>query len=206
MRSMRLQVLSLTAVFVLAAGVALAQEGGSQNQNGISVLPGLKQQITGANPAEVKIAREVRHEIALLPYYTLFDDIRFTVNGNSVTLMGDVVNPALKRDAGNAVKHIDSVETVQNNINVLPPSSNDDQIRHAVARRIFSFGGLSRYSWEAAPSIHIIVKGGHVKLIGVVDNVGDRNAAGIQAKTVSNVFSVDNQLQIANENPGGSKQ
>jgi hyperosmotically inducible protein len=203
MRSMKLQVLSLAAVIVLAAGIAAAQEGGSQNQNGIPVLPGLKQQITGNNPDEVKIAREVRHEIALLPYYTLFDDIRFLVNGRNVTLLGDVVNPALKRDAENAVKHIESVESVQNNINVLPPSPMDDEIRHAVARHVFSFGGLSRYSWEAAPSIHIIVKGGHVRLIGVVDSVSDRNAAGIQAKTVGNVFSVDNELQVANGNNNG---
>ncbi|HEY0565763.1 MAG TPA: BON domain-containing protein, partial [Terriglobales bacterium] len=149
------------------------------------------------SPQEQRIAKEVRHEIAMLPYYSLFDDLRFRVNGGNVTLLGDVTNPTLKSDAEGAVKHIEGVEHVTNNINVLPPSPMDDQIRREVARRIANYGGLSKYFWEASPSIHIIVQNGRVRLTGVVDNQGDRTQADIQAKSVPNVFAVTDDLQVA---------
>jgi hyperosmotically inducible protein len=119
------------------------------------------------------------------------------VNGSTVELLGDVITPSLKSDAERAVKRIEGVEQVTNHINVLPPSPSDDRIRQAVARSIFSFGGLSRYGWEAAPTIHIIVKNGHIRLTGVVDSEGDKNAAGIRAQQVPGAFSVDNNLLVA---------
>jgi hyperosmotically inducible periplasmic protein len=112
-------------------------------------------------------------------------------------LLGDVINPTLKTDAEKAVKNIEGVEQVINHINILPPSPMDDRIRQQVARAVFGADGLSRYGWEAAPSIHIIVNGGHVKLTGVVGNEGDKNLAGIRANGVPGVFSVENNLVVS---------
>ena len=144
-----------------------------------------------------RIAREVRHELVMLNYYTIWDFLAFRLNGNTVELYGDVVQPKLKSDAEDAVKHIEGVDKVVNHINVLPAFPSDDRIRREVARQVFSFGGLSRYSWSAVPSLHIIVGSGHVKLEGVVDNQADKNAAGIQANSVPGVFDVKNELIVA---------
>lgn len=157
----------------------------------------------GGISGQDRITREVRHELLLLPYYSIFDNLEYQVNGDTVTLLGQVRNPALKSDAEGAVKHIEGVDKVVNNIEVLPISPMDDQIRHAEARAIYSAPQLNKYSWGAEPPIHIIVKGGHVTLMGVVDNEGDKNVAEIQAKSVPNVFSVDNQLRVANGNQNG---
>jgi hyperosmotically inducible protein len=133
----------------------------------------------------------------MLPYYSIFDNLKYRVDGSTVTLGGQVITLGLKRDAETAVKGVEGVTKVVNQIEELPPFSDDQRIREAVARRIFSFGSLSRYGWEAAPSIHIIVKSGHVTLEGVVDNESDKNAAGIQANGVPGIFSVQNNLQVA---------
>lgn len=168
----------------------------------VPVIPGVKVNEQGFTKAEARISREVRHELLMLPYYTIFDDLRYRVNGYTVELLGEVNTPVLKSEAESAVKHIEGVEQVTNHIEILPPSPADQRIREEVARRIFSFDGLSRYSWEAAPSIHIIVKNGHVTLLGVVDSEADKNAAGIQANGVPGVFSVQNNLVVA----GNSKK
>ncbi len=187
------------SLFVAAQNQKPADQKQQGNLNEITgsvpVIPGI--QIEGPNRGEARIAREVRHELLMLPYYSLFDDLRYKVNGTTVTLLGNVTNPTLKSDAENVVKRIEGVQNVENKINVLPPSPMDDRIRRATARAIFSHAGLSRYGWEAAPSIHIIVQGGHVTLLGVVDNQSDKNAAGLRANGVPGVFSVDNQLQVA---------
>jgi hyperosmotically inducible periplasmic protein len=162
----------------------------------IPVIPGVAE-IKGPNRGDTRIAREVRHELLMLPYYSLFDDLRYRVNGSTVDLLGDVNTPSLKGDAEAAVKRIEGVEKVNNQINILPPSSSDDRIRQRTARAIFSFGGLSRYGWEAAPSIHIIVKNGRTTLLGVVDSEADKNAAGIRANGVPGVFNVTNNLVVA---------
>ncbi|HUO60744.1 MAG TPA: BON domain-containing protein [Candidatus Acidoferrales bacterium] len=162
----------------------------------IPALPAYSPKTKPANEQE-RIAREVRHELVMQNYYTIWDFLAFRMDGNTVELYGDVVRPVLKSDAENAVKRIEGVEKVVNNINVLPPFPSDDRIRREVAQRIFSFGGLSRYSWSAVPSLHIIVGGGHVKLEGVVDNQADKDAAGIQANSVPGVFSVKNELMVA---------
>ena len=190
-------VLTLTTI-VFAQNQKPADQKAQGNLNdftgSIPVIPGIE--IQGPNRGETRIAREVRHELLMLPYYTLFDDLRFKVNGTTVELLGNVNNGSLKSSAENVVKKIEGVEKVENKISILPPSSMDDRIRRATARAIFSFGGLSRYGWEAAPSIHIIVKNGHTMLLGVVDNQSDKNAAGLRANGVPGVFSVDNQLQV----------
>ena len=150
----------------------------------------------GGSPSDQRISREVRHELVMLPYYSVFDNLAYKVDGNTVTLMGQVNRPSLKGDAESAVKHIEGVEKVVNNIEVLPPSPNDDRIRRAVYRAIYSQPMLSKYGWGAVPPIHIIVKNGHVTLEGVVDNENDKNVATIQARSVSGVFDVVNNLRV----------
>ncbi len=154
----------------------------------------------GTSVAEQHIVKEVRHELVMLPYYSLFDDLEFQVNGNTVTLLGAAVNPTLKSDAESVVKKIEGVDKVVNQIKVLPPSPMDDEIRRRVARAIFSQDGLFKYSWSAVPPIHIIVENGHVTLKGVVDNPTDKNLANIAANQVPGVFSVNNELQVAGTN------
>jgi hyperosmotically inducible protein len=151
----------------------------------------------GGTDANARISREVLHEMLMLPYYSVWDNLAYQVNGNTVTLLGQVVNPSTKSDAEASVKKIEGVDKVVNNIEVLPPSPMDDQIRRAEFRAIYGFDGLSKYAWGTVQGIHIVVKGGHVTLVGVVDNENDKNVAEIRAKSVSNVFSVDNQLQVA---------
>ena len=164
----------------------------------ISILLSAQPAATQANSPvdDAKIKKEVRHELVMLPYYSLFDNLAFSVNNGTVTLMGQVVNPTLKRDAENVVKRIDGVQNVINNIEVLPPSPMDDQIRREEVRAIYGDPALSKYAYGAVPPIHIIVKNGHVTLEGVVDNSTDKNIAEIRAKSVPNVFSVQNNLRI----------
>ena len=144
-----------------------------------------------------RITREVRHELVMLPYYGVFDDLSYRVDGSTVTLMGSVTRPTLKSSAENVVKKIEGVSSVKNEIEVLPLSPNDDRVRRAVARAIYGRGQLAtRYGFQAVPSIHIIVKNGNVTLTGVVINEGDKNIAGIQANGVPGVFSVTNNLRV----------
>lgn len=143
------------------------------------------------------LADSVRHELVMLPYYSVFDDLGYQVDGSTVILTGDVVRPVLKSDAENAVKRIPGVTNVVNNIRVLPLSPFDNQTRIAVYRSVFGFGSLYRYALGAIPSLHIIVDNGHVTLKGVVDNEGDKNLAFIRANGVPGVFSVTNDLRVA---------
>lgn len=155
--------------------------------------------IAGEQPspkAEQRIVKEVRHELVMLPYYSVFDNLSYKVNGYNVTLMGQVTRPTLKSDAEHVVKGIEGVEAVDNQIEVLPLSPNDDRIRRAVYRAIYSQPGLDRYSLSAVPTIHIVVKNGNVTLVGAVSNEGDKNRAGIYANGVSGVFKVTNDLQV----------
>jgi hyperosmotically inducible protein len=146
---------------------------------------------------ESRVVREVRHQLLMLPYYGIFDDIAFRVDGGTVTLLGAVTWPALKSDAGNVVKGVEGVTNVVNNIEVLPTSPMDDQIRRAEYRAIYGDPTLStRYGFRALPSIHIIVKNGHVTLEGMVANQGDKDLINIRAKSVPNVFSVTNNLKV----------
>jgi hyperosmotically inducible protein len=155
--------------------------------------------VGGGNSVEDKIAKEVRHELLMLPYYSLFDDLGYTVQGRTVTLTGVLTSQdaITKNDAEGAVKRIEGVESVVNNIQVLPPSPVDDGIRRRTYQKLMRTGGLSRYFWEAAPSIHIIVKNQRVTLAGYVISEMDKNMAGIAAKTTSGVLDVTNNLRVA---------
>jgi len=145
---------------------------------------------------EEKLIKEVRHQLVLLPWYSVFDNLAFKVERDKVTLFGQVTRPTLKSDAEAAVKSIEGVASVENNIEVLPLSPIDDQIRRAVYRAIYGEPALSRYSIQAVPSIHIIVKNGNVTLEGVADNESDKNLANLRASQVPNVFSVKNNLVV----------
>jgi hyperosmotically inducible protein len=143
-----------------------------------------------------RMQKEVRHSLVMLPWYGVFDNLEYRVTGSEVVLSGEVVQPVTKFDAEKAVKHVEGVTHVVNNITVLPLSRFDDQIRRAEYRAIFSEPQLSRYSMGAIPSIHIIVSNGHVTLTGVVGNQTDINIARIRALQVPGVFSVTNNLRI----------
>jgi len=153
---------------------------------------------TASPKAEERLYKEVRHELVMLPNLTLWDNLAYKVDGYKVTLLGEVRNASLKSEAENAVKRIEGVEQVDNQIQILPPSPADDRIRTAVARSIFDAPGLFPYAMQSVPPIHILVKGGNVSLEGVVNNEGDKNMAEMRAKQVPGVFSVTNNLQIAN--------
>jgi hyperosmotically inducible protein len=147
--------------------------------------------------AQQNLIKEVRHQLVLLPYYSVFDNLVFKVQGSKVILMGQVVRPTLKSDAEAVVKNIEGVTGVENNIEVLPTSPMDDQVRRAVYRAIYGEPALSRYALSAVPSIHIIVKNGNVALEGVADNETDKNLAGLRANGVPNVFSMKNNLVVS---------
>jgi hyperosmotically inducible protein len=143
-----------------------------------------------------RLARQVRHELVTLPYYSVFDNLAFRIDGDTVTLLGQVTQPTVKSSAENVVKGIEGVTHVNNQIQVLPLSPNDDQIRRAEYRAIYSQPALNQYAMRAVPPIHIIVNNGHVTLDGVVSKEADKNIAGVQANSVPGVFSVKNNLRI----------
>lgn len=147
---------------------------------------------------EAWLTKQVHHKLAMLPYYGIFDDLSYSVNGTEVTLNGKVLNPSTKSGAVASVKHIEGVTKVNDNIGVLPPSSMDARIRRAEYRSIFGFAGLHRYAMGANPSIHIIVENGRVTLVGYVDNKSDMQEAYMRANAVPGVFSVTNHLQLTN--------
>ena len=144
------------------------------------------------------MVQEIRHQLVLLPYYSIFDDLAFRVDGGSVTLLGAVTRPTLKSDAENVVKRVEGVTQVTNSIEVLPLSPMDDQIRRAMVRAIYGDGEIgTRYGNQALPSIHILVKNGDVTLVGMVANQGDKNLINVRANGVPNVFHVTNNLVVA---------
>jgi hyperosmotically inducible protein len=146
--------------------------------------------------AQERIIKEVRHELLMLPYFGVFDNIAFKVDGYTVTLLGQVVRPVTKSDAEGYIKHIEGVEKVDNQIEVLPPSGMDDRLRLKLYHAIYGYPALERYALGVQKPIRIIVKNGHVALEGVVDSEGDKNLAGIRANSVPGIFSVANNLQV----------
>jgi hyperosmotically inducible protein len=149
-----------------------------------------------AESSTERLVKEVRHQLVMLPYYSVFDNLAYRVDGAKVTLFGEVVRPTLKGDAESNVKKIEGVERVDNEIEVLPLSPNDERLRRALFRTIYSQPPLERYALSAVPPIHIIVKNGNVTLEGVVATEADKNVAGIAAKGVGGVFSVKNDLAV----------
>ena len=157
---------------------------------------GAAQDAQPSSKSQDRIVKEVRHELLMLPYFGVYDYIAFKVDGYNVTLLGQVVKPVSKSDAENSVKRIEGVEKVDNQIEVLPPSSMDDRLRSRLFRAIYQYPALQKYELGVQKPIRIIVKNGHVTLEGVVDSDGDKNLAGIRANGVSGTFSVTNNLQV----------
>lgn len=176
----------------------------------------------------LRIAKEVQKKLGGLAYYSVFDWITYGMHDKSIILKGYAALPTLKSSAGNAVKNISGVESVDNQIEVLPTSMMDDRIRRAVYDRIYTQPALRKYNayqgtvaqaTRPRPSvarmaggilydpprgfnaIHIIVKSGNVALYGVVDSESDAAIAGMQAKSTPGVFSVDNDLIVAQAAP-----
>ena len=174
---------TIALAIALAALPAIAQKGADRSTN-----PGAK--------GEDRVAREVRHELVMLPYYGVFDNLAFRVNDGTVTLLGQVTRPTLKSDAANVVKRIEGVDRVENQIQVLPLSPMDDKSRLAEYRAIYSEPSLQKYALQAVPPIHIIVDNGKVTLEGVVDSQADKDLAKLRANGVPGVFSVTNNLRV----------
>lgn len=183
MRVSKLKLILGTIIFVAGSSAAVARQQ----------APAAR----GTAHSDEGIKREVRHELVMLPWYSVFDNLAYSVNGYKVTLTGQVVRPSLKDDAEAAVKRVEGVESVDNQIEVLPPSPNDDQIRRAEFHAIYSQSSLQRYAEGAVQQIHIVVKNGHVTLEGIVGSQADKDAANLYANGVPGVFSVTNNLQVA---------
>jgi hyperosmotically inducible protein len=150
--------------------------------------------------SDAQTQNKVRKELVTLPYYGVFDNLAYQVDGNTVTLYGQVVRPITRRDAERRVARIEGIDRVINNIEVLPVSGFDDSIRARTYRAVFRSGSLYRYAMGANPSIHIVVKGGHVTLEGVVSSQMDSQLAYMAANGVPGVFSVTNNLHVASRN------
>lgn len=142
------------------------------------------------------LTEQVRHKLAMIPWYSVFDNLEYRVDGDTVTLAGQVTRPVIKNEAESSVKKIEGVKVVDNQIEVLPPSPFDDHVRRREYRSIYSFGPLQPYALGVNPGIHIIVKGGNVTLEGVVRTQADKDAASIRARGVPGVFAVTNNLRV----------
>ena len=187
---------SSVGAIAFAAGIILIGSGCGTPHNppSTAALPSAGQ-ASGMRGQEF-INREVRHEFVMLPYYGVFDNLSYRVDGSTVTLFGQVTRTTLKSDAEQVVRNLEGIDRVVNEIEVLPLGGFDDQTRLAVYRAIYGSPGLDRYGQQAVPSIHLIVKSGNVTLEGVVANEGDKNLAGIRAQGVANVFAVENRLRL----------
>lgn len=150
----------------------------------------------GSDRLDQRLYKGVHHALAMIPQTSIFDNLSYRIDGNTVTLYGQVRDAIVKDEAQSAVKRLEGVERVENRIEILPPSFNDDRIRSQVARAIFSDPRLSSYAIQPLPPIRIIVKNGHVDLVGVVRTQAEKDSAFIRANGVPGVFSVKNNLQV----------
>jgi hyperosmotically inducible protein len=202
MRKTQVMMATIFVLFLSVAGLAAAQSAQPpQSNQSVQTAPN---SATGSQPADEalspqsqdKLVREIRHELIMLPYYGVFDNLAFQLQGRTVILQGQVANSVLKPDAEHAVKRVEGVEKVVNNIQVLPPSPMDQRIREQVYRAIYGYGPLFKYANLSIPPIHIIVQGGHVTLEGVVNNETDKGLCSMRVKQVPSVFSVTNNLRV----------
>ncbi len=190
MKVLRRHIGFTTIAVILGISVLIPLAQAQQQDHNDAFVPGTQN--------ESRIVQEVRHQLVMLPYYSIFDDLAFKVDGSTVTLVGAVVRPVLKSDAENVTKRVEGVTQVNNQIEVLPVSPMDDRIRRAEARAIYGDSTIGmRYGNQALPPIHIIVKNGQVRLEGVVANEMDKTVINVRANGVPGVFKVDNALQVA---------
>jgi len=149
-------------------------------------------------PRMAGLNEEVRHQLIMLPYYNVFDWLQAEVGPDGiVTVMGEVTRPTTKDDAVSRVAKLAGVTRVVDNIEVLPLSRMDDQLRLALYRSIFNYNSpLFSYATQSVPPIHIIVENGHATLKGVVMNQMDSQLAYMKASQVPGVFEVRNELKV----------
>lgn len=185
MRTIKNRIITLVALLAIAAGAAFGAPLARNEQAS----------------SQEQLMKKVRHELVTLPYYGVWDNLAYKVEGETVTLYGQVVRPSTRKDAERRIAKLSGVARVVNNIEVLPLSSFDDSLRVRTLRALVRTGGLYRYMMGVNPSIHIIVKGGQVSLEGVVSGKGDRQLAYITARGVSGAFSVVNNLRLDGEAP-----
>jgi len=145
---------------------------------------------------ENELSHEIRHQLFVLPYYSVFDYISFSLDGGKVTLTGYVLRPTLRANAEAAVKSLEGVSSVRNLIEVLPKSPSDDDSRRAVYRSIFEDSTLQRYAVSEVPVIHILLRNGEVTLEGVVSTDAEKNLVSTRASGVSGVTSVKNNISV----------
>jgi hyperosmotically inducible protein len=184
MKTFKNKIIALVALFVIASG---------------SLAFAAPVETGGQALSREQIYKKVRKELVTLPYYGVWDNLAYKVDGSTVTLYGQVVRPTTRTDAERRVKKINGVEQVVNNIEVLPLSSFDDSVRVQTYRTLVRTGGLYRYMMGVNPSIHIIVNRGQLSLEGVVSNKGDKQLAYIAARGVQGAFSVVNNLRVEGE-------
>jgi hyperosmotically inducible protein len=146
--------------------------------------------------AATKLSREIHHEIAILPFYSVFDSIHFTLNGKKVILTGQVLRHSLREDAEEALKSIEGVGAVENKIEILPASPSDDELRRAIYRAVYEDSTLAPYAVQNVPPVHIIVNNGNVALEGWVESLADKNLAGRRAGNVAGVHNIKNDLVV----------
>jgi hyperosmotically inducible protein len=183
MRTIMKKMLALVATVLIATSAAVAAP----------------KTVDGNEQSYQQISRKVRKELVTLPYFGVFDNLAYKIEGDTVTLYGQVVRPSTRKDAERRVAKIAGVQRVVNEIEVLPLSSFDDSVRISTYRALARTGGLYRYLMGTNPSIRIIVNRGNVTLEGVVANEGDRNLANIVANGVPGAFSVKNNLRTDRE-------
>lgn len=156
----------------------------------------------GINPAGLKdqsmsLADQVRKELVVLPYLSVFDNLGFSIeDSNTVVLSGQVLRPILKSDAEWAAKHVTGISKVVNNIEVLPLSPFDDAIRVRTYRAVFSRPGFEKYAIQAVSPIRIIVKNGNITLTGFVGSKLDKAVAAMAARSIPGVFRVTDDLIV----------
>lgn len=184
MRTIKSKIITIATVIALATSAAFAASKPSVERS----------------PAAQR-SEKIRKQLVTLPYYGVFDNLAYKVEGGTVTLYGQVVRPSTRTDAARRVAKVEGVSQVINNIEVLPLSGFDDSIRYRAYRSIVRTAGLYRYMMGTNPSIHIVVKNGHVALEGVVSNKGDKTLAYMAVNQVPGVFSVTNNLVAESELP-----
>ena len=189
---MKRRLFTLVVCLFAVSTLALAQNLPTQRDQN----PSTAQRDQASARSQERIEREVRHELLMLPWFGVFDNIEYKVDGYNVTLLGEVTRPTLKSDAENVVKHIEGVEHVDNKIEVLPPSPMDDRLRLQLFHAIYGYEPLQKYALGVQKPIRIIVKNGHATLEGLVDNETDKNMAGLRANGVPGLFSVTNNLKV----------
>ena len=190
-----------TLIVAVLSTLSIAADAPDKNHNDVFVA---------GPPNEAQLAQQVRHNLLMLPYYSIFSDLAFQLNGTVVTLEGACPPEPpwdIKKDAENVVKKIPGVTQVINNIRELPLSQFDWQIRRAEERAIYGDPQIgTRYGYQALPPIHIIVDNGHVTLEGVVDNQFDDTLIRTRANAVPNVFSVDDKLVVLHKDQKKKKE